>query len=76
MIRERIIKTLLILKKFDMLKLKKLKPIPSKYICQYCEQTKPLNQDFFQSVRGFKHGYSTYCNECDVNTRKLKPKND
>lgn len=54
----------------------KLKSVPSEYTCQYCNQTKPLNEDFFQVVKSFKHGYSTYCKECDVNTRKLNPKND
>lgn len=54
----------------------KLKSIPSEYTCQHCEQTKSLNENFFQVVKNFKHGYSTYCNECDVQTRKLKPKND
>ena len=54
----------------------KLKSAPSEYTCQYCNQTKPLNEDFFQVVKSFKHGYSTYCKECDIQTRKLKSKDD
>jgi len=38
---------------------------PSEYKCQYCDITKPLNDENFQSVRKFKYGYSTVCNECN-----------
>ena len=43
---------------------------PSEYKCQYCDITKPLNDENFQPVRKFKYGYSTVCNECN----KPKPK--
>lgn len=53
---------------------KTLLSVPSEYKCQYCGKIKPLNKDHFQIVRSFKHGFSTYCLECDITTKKLKPK--
>lgn len=43
---------------------KKLLSHPSEYQCQYCKQSKPLSTEYFQSVKGFKYGYSTVCLDC------------
>jgi hypothetical protein len=51
-----------------------LRSVPDEYKCQHCGETKPLNSDYFQTVRSFKYGFSTYCLECDIVTRKVKPK--
>lgn len=53
-----------------------LKSAPSEYICQYCKIEKSLNKDNFQVVSKFKHGFSTVCNECNINTNKMKNKTD
>lgn len=55
---------------------KTLKSAPVDYQCQCCGETKPLNKEHFQPVRKFKHGYSTYCNQCDIISKKIKPKNN
>ena len=44
---------------------KKLKCVPNEYTCQYCKETKPLTDEYFQKVKNFKHGFSTVCNECN-----------
>lgn len=44
---------------------KKLKYVPNEYTCQYCRETKPLTDEYFQKVKNFKHGFSTVCNECN-----------
>jgi hypothetical protein len=36
----------------------------NEYQCQYCKQSKPLSTEYFQSVKGFKYGYSTVCLDC------------
>jgi hypothetical protein len=51
-----------------------LQSAPDEYKCQCCGETKPLNKDHFQTVKSFKYGFSTYCLECDIITRKIKPK--
>lgn len=43
---------------------KKLKSVPNEYTCQYCRETKPLTDEYFQKVKNFKYGFSTVCNEC------------
>jgi hypothetical protein len=50
----------------------KLIQTPSKYTCQYCNVEKELNSENFQKVRNFKYGYSTVCNECHVESKKIK----
>lgn len=42
---------------------------PDQYICQRCKKTYPLSDKFFQPVKNFKWGFSTYCNDCDKETR-------
>lgn len=44
---------------------KTLKSVPSEYTCQYCKETKPLTEEYFQKVKKFKYGFSTVCNECN-----------
>ena len=44
---------------------KTLKSVPNEYGCQYCEEIKPLNDEHFQKIKNFKHGFSTVCNECN-----------
>lgn len=51
---------------------KKLLSHPSEYQCQECKSIKPLTPEFFQAVKGFKYGFSTYCNECDKKVFKKK----
>jgi hypothetical protein len=43
----------------------KLKYVPSEYKCQYCKETKPLTEEYFQKIKNFKYGFSTVCNECN-----------
>lgn len=43
---------------------------PDEYKCQSCGEVKPLTEDYFQPVRKFKFGFSTYCNDCDKKTFK------
>jgi len=45
---------------------------PSEYQCQACDEVKPLTSEYFQAVKNFKYGYSTYCNECDKKVFKKK----
>lgn len=45
--------------------------IPDEYVCQKCKISKPLNKENFQSVKMFKYGFSTYCNECDLESKKV-----
>ncbi len=49
---------------------KKLKYVQNEYTCQYCKETKPLTDEYFQKVKNFKHGFSTVCNECHKPKRK------
>lgn len=49
---------------------KTLKSVQNEYKCQYCKETKPLNDKHFQKVKNFKHGFSTVCNECGKPKRK------
>lgn len=51
---------------------KTLLSVPAEYQCQCCNQVKPLNADHFQVIRKFKYGFSTYCNICDIETKRLK----
>ena len=48
----------------------KLKSVPNEYTCQYCKETKPLTDEYFQKIKHFKHGFSTVCNECSKPKRK------
>ena len=45
---------------------------PSERKCQVCEETKPLTTEYFQVVKNFASGYSTYCNKCDQKSRLQK----
>lgn len=51
---------------------KTLLSAPAEYQCQCCKQVKPLDSDHFQVIRKFKYGFSTYCNDCDIQTKRLK----
>lgn len=51
---------------------KTLKYVPSEYKCQLCKESKVLNESNFQRVKNFKYGFSTYCNECDEKSKKIK----
>ena len=44
--------------------------VPNNYKCQYCKETKPLTEEYFQKVRNFKYGFSTVCNECNKPKQK------
>lgn len=45
---------------------------PSERKCQVCEKVKPLTSEYFQPVKNFASGYSTYCNKCDQKSRIQK----
>lgn len=45
---------------------------PGERKCQVCEKVKPLTTEYFQPVKNFASGYSTYCNECDQKSRIRK----
>ena len=47
---------------------------PGERKCQVCEKVKPLTTEYFQPVKNFASGYSTYCNECDQKSRVQKEK--
>ena len=53
---------------------KTLKFVPSEYQCQRCKQVKPLNEQHFQKVKNFKYSFSTYCNDCNEELKKLGSK--
>jgi hypothetical protein len=46
--------------------------LPSERKCQVCEKVKPLTPEYFQIVKNFASGYSTYCNKCDQKSRTQK----
>lgn len=43
-------------------------------VCSCCKKEKPLNSEHYQVVKAFKHGFSYYCNECNVETKKVGKK--
>jgi hypothetical protein len=49
-----------------------LKSAPDEYKCQCCGALKSLNVSNFQIVNQFKYGFSTYCNECNEDSKKIK----
>lgn len=46
---------------------------PDEYKCQSCGEIKPITEEYYQPVKKFKFGFSTYCNECD---KKVFKKNE
>jgi hypothetical protein len=40
--------------------------------CSLCGSVKPLTADNFQSAPSFAKGFSYYCNDCDIESRKQK----
>ena len=49
---------------------------PSERKCQVCEETKPLTTEYFQAVKNFASGYSTYCMNATKNPEHKKKKNE
>jgi hypothetical protein len=41
-------------------------------ICSRCGVEKPLDKDHYQVVKAFKSGFSYYCNQCDIETKRPK----
>ena len=40
--------------------------------CSLCGSVKPLTADNFQILLFFAKGFSYYCNDCDIESRKQK----
>lgn len=45
---------------------------PDTYICQGCKQSKQLNSSYFEVVKNFKYGFSTYCKDCTNSMNEQK----
>ena len=43
-------------------------------VCSRCEKEKSLNKDHYQVVKGFKTGFSYYCNLCSDEMKKVGKK--